>query len=745
MYLVEAEGPDGTTFINRRCWLKDSGPEREVWLNYALFMRYTREDKVSQRLAVASLARTKVAPKTEIAHAFGYHRNYVGRLAAELEEQGVEAMLMGKPGPKGPQKLRIDIRRRICQLHKQGLALGDIVRALREERGIRVSRRSVGRVVQEGIVDAKGDNPQATMDSAWSLALPLGMVEAVPSAAPEAPASLEGLTEAAVAPAKAEGTAEVVPEVKELAKPVVKEGREFSGAGGFLYYPAVAALGLVDVFHKVYHKLASRHYGLRELVLALFFLGVMRFSSVEAMKGAQQRDFGCLIGARRSPALKTVRRKLNELVEQKRGHRLVMEMARRYADGDIVELGVLYADGHMKPYYGSRSIGEVWSPQRRLYMPGLQQYFVNDGNGRPLFFLTAQPKKSLAQMLPRLVEHIRSIIGEREFILVFDRGGYSPKVFNWLREEKVPFITYRRKPFDLHPASVFSRHSCQFKGERQEFNLYEEVINIRDFGPIRNIAVLKEIGKQTHILTTDPKTEAALIACLMFNRWGQENFFKYMMEHYSLDALQGYGGGDIIEEMLVANPQRAALDDKVRKLRSEIKAAKEEMGGLVAKRVSRAQLKPWQERLSLLEKQLSALRKRRRELPAKVPLSQTDKKVEALDLEKKTIMDTIKIAAYNAEEWLLERLDHHYNDPRDVRQLLRIFAGLKGRLWLRHDHLVVELTPPGIPKYRRALEGLCAELSQLSPLFPGTSYPIKFAVSGTQVHTESLCPTTPMS
>lgn len=735
MPLLEAEAPQRTRVINERCWTKDVDGQREVWVNWALFLRYPLEDAPSRRFAAACLAHSGIASKTKIADAFGFHRNYVAELATRLESQRLEGMLEGKRGPKGSHKLHPQMRRRARELRRQGLSLQCIAKQLQKEWGKSISHTSVRRMVIGVEVEGK-EGEQASLDGTWPLALPLATVEALPFAAPETPVSLEGSTEAAVAPTTV---------AEEVVKPVVKEGREFSGAGGFLYYPALAALGLVEMFHKVYPKLASRRYGLRDLVVVMFFLWAMRFSSVEAFKGAQQRDFGCLIGARRSPALKTVRRNIQELAEQKQGHQLVMEMARRYADGDIVDVGVLYVDGHMKPYYGSRSLGKVWSPQRRLHMPGIEQYFVNDGNGRPLFFLTAQPKKSLTQMLPRLVEHIRSIIGVREFILVFDRGGYSPRVFSLLQEAKVPFITYRHKPFGLYPASVFSRHSCQFKGERQEFNLYEETIHIREFGSIRNIVVLKEIGKQTHILTTDQKTGAALIACLMFNRWGQENFFKYMIEHYSLDTLQGYGGEDIAEEILVANPQRAALDDKIRKLRSEIKAAKEEMGGLVAKKVSPAQLEPLRERLILFETQLSALRKQRRELPAKVPFSQTDKKIEALDLEKKTIMDTIKIAAYNAEEWLLERLDHHYDDPRDIRQLLRIFAGLKGQLWLRHDHLVVELTPPGIPKYRRALDGLCAELSQLSTLFPGTSYPIKFAVSGTDVHTKPQYLVTPMS
>ncbi len=745
MCLIQAESPNGTTFVNSRCWLKDEGSEREVWLNYALFMRYPREDTVSQRLAVACLARTKVAPKTEIARAFGYHRNYVARLAAELDGQGVEAMLAGKRGPKGPRKLHVEIRRRVYQLHKQGVSFGVITRRLRKEWGVTISRRSMGRILQQAMAGVKEDNPQASLDGAWPLALPLGTVEALPSVTWETPVSSEESKEAAPAPTKAEESAKVAPEVEELVEPVVKEGREFSGAGGFLYYPALAALGLVDVFQRVYNRLGSRKYGLRELVLTLFFLWTMRFSSLEALKGAQQRDFGCLIGAGRSPALKTVRRKFLEIAEQKQGHRLVMEMARRYVDGDIVDVGVLYADGHMKPYYGSRSVGEVWSPQRRMPVPGLQQYFINDRKGRPLFFLAAQPNKSLTQMLPRLVEHIRSVIGEREFTLVFDRGGYSPKVFHLLRKDRVHIISYRRKPFDLYPASAFSQQACQFKGERQEFNLCEETVRLKEFGPVRNIAVLREKGRQTHILTTDQKTEAALIACLMFNRWGQENFFKYMLEHFSLDALHGYGGEAINEEFSIANPERQAMDREIQGLRSRIKALREQMGALAARKAAEEQLEPPRQQLVLLEGQLKDLVNRRRQMPIRVPLGETRLKLEGLDLEKKVIMDTVKMAAYNAEEWLLQRLNDYYDDPRDIRQVLRIFTGLKGQLRLRNGDVVVDLIPPEIPKYREALEGVCAKLNALSNRFPGTSYYIKFAVAGTEVHTKPHNSTTPMS
>ncbi len=44
-------------------------------------------------------------------------------------------------------------------------------------------------------------------------------------------------------------------------------------------------------------------------------------------------------------------------------------------------------------------------------------------------------------------------------------------------------------------------------------------------------------GHQTQILMTGGGEDPAAIADLMFSRWSQENFFRYMRAHYGLDAL----------------------------------------------------------------------------------------------------------------------------------------------------------------------------------------------------------------
>jgi hypothetical protein len=80
--------------------------------------------------------------------------------------------------------------------------------------------------------------------------------------------------------------------------------------------------------------------------------------------------------------------------------------------------------------------------------------------------------------------------------------------------------------------------------------------------------------------------------------------------------------------------------------------------------------------------------------------------------EHKAIADRIKITAYNAEEWLLERLERHYSNPNDVRDLLRTFAELPGDIRSDDTGITVTLDPP-IPRF---IAERCTDLSPISTL-----------------------------
>ena len=57
----------------------------------------------------------------------------------------------------------------------------------------------------------------------------------------------------------------------------------------------------------------------------------------------------------------------------------------------------------------------------------------------------------------------------------------------------------------------------------------------------------------------------------MFSRWCQENFFRYMMQHFAIDLLQEYGTQNLPDTEKVINPawrdlnkSRASIQNKLR-------------------------------------------------------------------------------------------------------------------------------------------------------------------------------------
>lgn len=113
-----------------------------------------------------------------------------------------------------------------------------------------------------------------------------------------------------------------------------------------------------------------------------------------------------------------------------------------------------------------------------------------------------------------------------------------------------------------------------------------------------------------------------------------------------------------------------------------------------------------------LEAKIEPLLAERKALPKRVSA------VEAGGLavtrrEAKAVVDRVKLATYNAEEWLLDRLVFHYPNPHDVRDLLRSFAELSGTIDTTPTAVLVSLDPPDTPIHRQALRGLVEDLNNL--------------------------------
>ncbi len=737
--LFETQAPPGRR-IGKRLTLLEAEGKRALFFGPTAINVYGADDKEAEMACIAILSRAGLASDVDIASAFGIHRNTVGRLSRRFEQQGMAGLVPAKRGPKGPSKVTDEVTRIIAE-HAQSPG--------RELRG-RIGRQTGIWLSLPYIYElASSRRPR-------QLELEAETQRATKLEEPEA--NDQGASGAVVESSERDDTIDVeVEDVEDEDEGSPSDQHEPSGEDGegpfepplelpkktsgrymglALYYPALAALGLLDIARGIYALPRSVRFGVRATTLCLFFMTILSKTTIETAKHLKRLEFGVMVGSGRAPCVKTLRRKLACLVAQSRAGPFATALARRFVESGVLETAYLYVDGHLKAYSGNKRLQEVWSAKRRMPVPGIHTYFVGDRLGRPVLFVTEELSANLAKAMGRIVASIREVIGDRRFSVIFDRGGYDGALFSWLVGEKIDFITYQRGEARLQDA-IFTRRQTRFEGRRRRFMIAEDTKKVGRSGPWRRIVVRTASGHQTPILTSlGAEVSSARVAAVMFARWRQENFFKYASAHHGLDDIVSYAGDLADSEAMVPNPARGVLDRQVAEARGSLGALKTELGDVLLEEPKRGRsahgLKIAQRgkvgKMRELEETIEILKAQRAKLPKQVSIAEAGIGREVMRREAKAIVDRIKICAYNAEEWLLGRLIVHYRNPFDVRDLLRAFAELSGTIETTATGVVVSLDPPDTPLHRAALRGLVEDLNTTGVTFPGTQVPVTYQV-----------------
>src|SRR5207244_868924 len=157
-----------------------------------------------------------------------------------------------------------------------------------------------------------------------------------------------------------------------------------------LFHPALQVVGLLELAEQVYRLAGDVRFGVQQVFTELFCLALLQEPSVERVKHVLCSDLGAVMGCARAACVKTLRRKLNEVSQQRQAARLGTLLARHWLEVGLLNASYLYVDSHVKVYHGSRLVPEVWNSQRRMPLPGIVEYFVNDLHGRPLLVVSEE-------------------------------------------------------------------------------------------------------------------------------------------------------------------------------------------------------------------------------------------------------------------------------------------------------------------------------------------------------------------
>ena len=225
----------------------------------------------------------------------------------------------------------------------------------------------------------------------------------------------------------------------------------------------------------------------------------------------------------------------------------------------------------------------------------------------------------------------------------------------------------------------------------------------------------------------------------MFERWRQENFFKYMREEFLLDALVDYQIEPEDPTRTIPNPERRALDKEIRAARADVARLECELGAAAANnaeqrrptmrgfKIANARLG---KQLRKARTQLTRLLKKRSDVPKRVEVRElSEQAMVKLATERKHLTDIIKMVAYQAESELIALLRPHYaRIDHEGRTLLHELFAAAGDIRVSNSELQITLAPLSSPHRALAAQALCDILNTTVTVFPGSSLRMRFAV-----------------
>ncbi len=739
--------PTGTVVINARCLVRTQDGHRVVVVAGVVLAQYTVGDRMAEAHAMVSLVEQGWANQNDVAHAFGVSARTLRRFQGRFEAGGLSALGRPRGCPKGQPRLATARLRLVSRLKAEGRSHREIAHRIGvSEMAVRKLLRRQGWKPQDpeqvGLPVTAGENPKLSAFPSESAELTAG--NSATGANPKLSAFSFEEEPPAVSfdsdPAR-RSVDRVLARLGLLADaaPWFRPGRAIPRAGVLLAVPALVGSGVFDVARRMYGSLGPAFYGLRTTILTLLLMALLRLKRPEALKEHAPPELGRLLGLDRAPEVKTLRRKLGEMAALGRAVEFGRELFARRVAARGQALGFLYVDGHVRVYHGKHTLPKAHVARMRLSMPATTDYWVNDREGEPLFVVTSEANAGLVRMLPEVLAEVRKQVGQRRVTVVFDRGGYSPKLFARLVADGFDMLTYRKGKFRRPAARCFRRHTARLDGRPVCYRLADQGVRIGGVC-LRQVTRLSDDGHATPILTSRRDLPAIEVAYRMFERWRQENFFKYLREEYALDALVDYGVEPADPAREVPNPRWHALDAELRQARAEANRLAAQYG--VEALVNIETHRPTMRGFKISEAKLGRgiwkalqrvmdLENRRARVPRRLPVGQVvDGQVVKLATERKHLTSLLKMVAYQAEGDLLRLLTPHYRRAaQEGRTLVQTALASAADIEVTETDLRITLAPLSSPHRTRAIAALCEELNRARTRFPGTRLLLRYAIA----------------
>ena len=711
---------------------------------------HAENDRRSFRMFTAQLICQGACRQVDIVRAFGVSKNSVIRSVNKYRAGGVKAFYT----PRATRRASV-MTPAVSAQAQQLLGIGRSRGQVAEQLNLKLD--TLRKAIQQGRLT----EPDR-----------LGPGEPAPEKAPvpQLPTATDKSTRAVADAAAEMGTACTRPDERVLAAFGFLNGastrfatcRDVSFGGVLCALPALAENGLFRHIHDCLAQLRG-YYSTLHVIVLLAHMALCRIKAVEQLQYQPPGELGKLSGLDRVPEVRCLRHKLAALSIDDGPEKWAGLLSQEWLKAAPELAGALYVDGHVRLYHGSQTaLPKRYVSRQRLCLRGTTDYWINDILGQPFFAVQRPIDHGLLEALrsdivPRLLKDVpgqptaEELEADRyraRFVILFDREGYSPEFFKEMwQTHRIACITYHKYPKDDWPTAEFVEIETTLpSGERVSLKLAERGVWIGDKKSglwVREVRKLTTSGHQVSLISTAFGESARADSVRLFSRWSQENFFRYMMEHFAIDLLNEYRTEEIPEtKRPVVNPQWRELDRQKRSVKSKLTHRQARFAALTLHPESDESAQTnWEKRkaelveeIEQLEHELTGINSQLKTTPSHLDwdkLPETEK-FQRLAPSRKQLVDTVKMIAYRAETALASIVRESLARTDDARSLLRDLFRSEADLLpdLELQVLRVHVHPMSNPRSNRAIAHLLEHLNAAEFTYPGTNLQLVYSIAG---------------